>query len=79
MGNLPKTRREFLASPLVAEFSDERSTGDGYWAYLVRGFWNPELETHCVHEGTIAELARAFRAVEPCGCERCADEDRRTV
>lgn len=65
---LPKSLRKF--AHLIADVSDERAGGDGYWVYLVNGYrWDGE--THCVHEDTITDCARAMRCVAPCTVPGC--------
>ena len=66
--NLPACLRPHRA--VIAEISDERRDGDGYWVYLATGLWSPEDETHCVHEDTPRACAAKLRRVEPCPCCR---------
>lgn len=63
--NLPAKHRT-----KIAEVSDERSNNEGFWIYL-KGFINPVLECHTIHEPTISECIKQLRAAIPCDCENC--------
>lgn len=66
------SKKQILADQRVKEISDERENGDGIWVYLKKGFWNFELETHCIHEQTIGGAYEALKSsVEACDCEQC--------
>lgn len=69
---LPKCLKRY--AHLIAEVSDERRGDDGYWVYLIPGYWSPDDETHCIHEDNPTECARVMKGVEPCPC---CPEDRR--
>jgi hypothetical protein len=58
----------------ISEVSDERSTDEGIWIYLIPGWWSPEDETHCIHEDTLKECAAKLKGIEPCPC---CPEDRK--
>lgn len=45
------------------EISDERSTGDGVWAYCAPGYVIPDMECGTAHEDTIRELVAVMRTV----------------
>lgn len=55
---------------MIEEVSDERSSGNGYWVYLVAGLRYYD-GTHCVHEDTPRACAFAMANVEPCSLECC--------
>ncbi len=63
---LPKCLQKY--AHLIDEISDERSTDEGYWVYLVAGYWSPDDETHCIHEDTPRECAAKMKQVERCHC-----------
>lgn len=54
-------------------YTDERDTGDGFWLYTAPGYWNPQLETHCIHESAVREVLALVGGIEPCRCEGCCD------
>lgn len=66
---LPKCLRIFASK--IKEVSDERATGEGYWIYLVAGWWSPWDETHCIHEDTLRYCVEKMHWVEPCFKECC--------
>lgn len=80
---LPKSLQRF--AHLIADISDERhfarrlpgedQNGDGIWLYLKKGFWNPDTETHSVHEHSWGECVAAMRSVEKCVCSECTDHE----
>jgi hypothetical protein len=59
---LPKTLRPY--ANIIEEFDDERPYGEGYWVYLIDGWWSPDMETSCVHEDTLAHCARKLKRCE---------------
>lgn len=62
--NLPTALRKY--SKMIAEVSDERESGNGYWVYLRDGFHNSLHDVHLVHESTPAECAAVMALhVEP--------------
>ncbi len=69
--DLPKTLRKFADK--IADVSDERGSGDGYWVYLVNGWRDDEGETHCIHEDTITECAKRMKHIQPCTEPDCCD------
>lgn len=65
----PKTLNDIRNHPLVDEVSDERSTGDGIWVYLVNGYcWG---EVHSLHEDTVKGLLAAWDDITRCICGCC--------
>jgi hypothetical protein len=67
--NLPASLRKYAKQ--IAEVSDERSGGDGYWVYLKPGLRYSMDGTHCIHEDTLGECAKAMKYVEPCDGDCC--------
>ena len=58
--------------PRVDSVSDERESGNGFWIYAAKGFWNPRLGTHGWHEDTMQQTYKAFvTQVEICTCRDC--------
>ena len=57
--------------PFVDYISDERSGGDGIWVYLKKGFFNPHLETHCIHEDLISKIQWQLKIIKECTCKEC--------
>lgn len=47
----------------IADFSDERNNGDGYWIYLKEPFFNPQLECRTIHE---QKLSAAISILKGC-------------
>lgn len=70
-GPAPRTWADFKKHPLVVDTSDERGSGDGLLVYLVAGWVNTALETHMLHEDTVAELRKEWRSIERCECDEC--------
>ncbi len=67
---LPRCLKPF--ADVIAEVSDERRDGDGYWVYFVTGWIDYERETHCVHEDTPKECADRMKlGVVKCDNPRC--------
>ena len=60
--SLPPALRQF--ANLIEDVSDESEAGDGIWIYLMPGYWDPDTETHCVHEDTMSECVEAMKSVE---------------
>lgn len=62
----------------IESISDERSdlrVSDGIWIYLKDGWCRGGEQLHCVHEWTVQEVIRSFRAeVRKCECEQCVYE-----
>jgi hypothetical protein len=46
-----------------------------YWLDLKPGWWNANTETHAVHEINVREFMEAWRAVAPCACEQCQQQE----
>lgn len=57
--------------PLVESISIETSTGDGYWAYPIRGYYVPSMGCHTAHEYSLAKLWSVVQSIKPCDCEDC--------
>jgi hypothetical protein len=66
---LPKPLQPF--ADRIAEVSDERDAGDGYWVYLKVGWRDEEGETHCVHEDTPTACARRMPGLIRCTVPGC--------
>lgn len=72
---LPTSLRKY--ANLIADVSDERQNGDGYWVYLISGRVNTLHEVHFVHEDTPQECAKLFKLfVDNCHCSDC-EHDRK--
>lgn len=55
-----------------AQFIEEVSNEDnGYWVYLVRGWLDPDGETHCIHEDTPEECAELMQDIVKCEIQGC--------
>lgn len=66
------TIERIKADPRVADVSDERSMGDGFWVYLKSGFAVQGDEVHCIHEDTPSDCLRELRhGVIECKCKGC--------
>lgn len=61
---LPKCLRPY--ADRIEEVSAEGE--DGYWVYLIPGWWSPENETHCIHEDTAKDCVPYLKSIEPCLC-----------
>lgn len=49
----------------IADVSDERNNGDGWWIYLKEPFFNTELECRTIHEQKLSScIAQLKRAVD---------------
>ena len=70
-----RTIDRIKADPRVADVSDERDTGDGYWVYLKPGWRWADDYVHIIHEDTPAECLRELRAIIPCRCHECVVGD----
>jgi len=46
----------------IADFSDERNNGDGYWIYLKEPFFNPELECRTIHEQKLMDCIKQLKS-----------------
>lgn len=57
--------------PRFVCYSIEHSTGDGVWLYCRKGWWNPDLECHFIHEDTVGRVLAQTRYIERCGCDEC--------
>ena len=68
---MPNTIERILENPRVREFSDERSSGDGYWLYLKAGWRNDNGHEHAIHEDTPEQCLRELTSVEICACQEC--------
>lgn len=71
-----KVEDEIKAHPHTEDISDERSSGDGYWVYLKKGYqMEPSSMTHSVHEDTPSKALAALKKIVPCDCEYCKQPD----
>lgn len=59
-----------FGDPRIESVSDERSSGDGIWLYLKKG-WKSSQDTHCVHEDTVKECREELENVMECSCIEC--------
>lgn len=65
-------KQRIMDDPRVESISDERSTQDGIWVELHRGYINAPMETHTIHEDTWRDCWRQLKYdIEPCMCEQC--------
>ncbi len=67
--NLPRPLKRF--AHLISEVSDERSTDEGYWVYLIKGWRDDEGETHCIHEDNPTECAKRMTHLQRCTTPGC--------
>ena len=55
--------------PHIVHFTEfNRDPGEGCWIHLRAGYFNPQLEAHTIHEGTVAEVLEIFQGVIICDC-----------
>jgi hypothetical protein len=66
MSNLPPELLPYTL--LIHRFLDYRAVGDGYWVYLRKGYWLPEIQLHCLSAKSLEECARKLETVVPCPC-----------
>ena len=67
-----RTIDRIKADPRVADVSDERDMGDGYWVYLKPGWRWVEDCLHAIHEDTPSACLRELRGgVIECKCNYC--------
>lgn len=45
----------------IADVSDERDNGDGWWIYLKEPFFNPQLECRTIHEQKLHDCIRILK------------------
>lgn len=50
----------------IADVSDERNNGDGWWIYLKEPFFNPHLECRTIHEQKLSSCIEQLK--------RCVDK-----
>ncbi len=55
----------------VAEVSDERELGDGFWVYLKSGWNNGSAEEHIIHEASPSACLKRFYEIDDCNCDDC--------
>ena len=69
------TIERIKSHPAVQEISDERGSGDGFWAYLKPGLHLDNPGEHSIHEDTPSKVLTKLRSVKPCpcGCQSEAD------
>ena len=53
----------------IEELSDERSSGNGWFVYLVPG-WRLD-NAHCFGEDNRKEVRETMKRVQPCDCADC--------
>lgn len=46
----------------IAEISDERENGDGWWIYLKEPFFNAESETKIIHEHRLSDCISILKS-----------------
>ena len=66
---LPRPLRRFASK--IAEVSDERGYGEGYWVYFHRGWILWPDGTHQIHENSPTACSHQFYRVEACDCAYC--------
>ncbi len=69
---LPRCLQKYAEE--IAEVSDERRDGDGYWVYLAYGYRDHEGETHCLHEDTPEKCAKLMPLVKRCTEPGCCEK-----
>lgn len=72
---LPKSLRKLFEDPRVCSIDDESANGDGYWIYYIRGWRNPDIDCHFTHEWNVRDTLKSHKAVVPCHCDQCTDEE----
>lgn len=45
----------------IDEISDERNNGDGWWIYLKKPFFNPQLECRIIHEQKLTDCINILK------------------
>ena len=55
---------QLRADPRVADVSDERGMGDGYWIVLKDGWYSPDMDCQTIHEYTIKALRAVMAGVK---------------
>jgi hypothetical protein len=60
---------------MIGEVSDETSSGDGYWAYLEKGFKSTGTGCHIIHEDTQKDLLNELKTIVTCDCEKCTKQE----
>ena len=63
---LPATLRRY-----AVWISDIDRDPDGWSVGLVHGWYCPATETHCIHESTLAAIARKLNDIVRCSAETC--------
>ena len=69
---LPKSLQRYASR--IADYSDERSSGNGIWLYYKRGWKSLSDPMGCLHqdhEDTVKELVSCARAMLKCDCNDC--------
>lgn len=70
-----KTIERIKSDRRVADVSDEREMGDGFWVYLKPGWRWAEDWVHSIHEDTPSECLRELHRAIPCHCRECVVGD----
>mgnify|MGYP000636471119 CR=1 FL=1 len=47
---------------------------DGVWIYLKKGWINPKLETHSIHEWELMDILSDLKDIEKCECSDCLEK-----
>jgi hypothetical protein len=62
---MKKGLAKIAADPRVKEVDDETAYGYGYWAYLKKEFYSPDMDCWTLHEDTLKELQAVLDNVRP--------------
>ena len=46
----------------IADISDERNNGDGWWVYLKEPFFNDALECRIIHEAKLSDCIKQLKS-----------------
>lgn len=57
-----RTLAQAKDDPRVADYSDERNTGDGIWLYLKRPWFCPDTGLAVVHEMNVRDLCDSLNS-----------------
>lgn len=47
----------------IADYSDERSNGDGWWIYLKEPFFNDQMECRTIHEQKLGDCIKELKRI----------------
>lgn len=56
----------------ISEIEDDRGDRNGWWIHLRCGWVCTLMETHSIHEDTVAECLKVWKSVKPCSDRFCS-------